>query len=73
MNKERLKNLKDTLTNGESDSLGNSYGIYNIRSRINLTYGQGSGIKYYSKTGIGTMAVLRLTRREESNGKLRTS
>ena len=64
MNKERLQVLNTALTGGDDDISGNSYGIYNIRSRIILTYGQGSGIHYLSKQGIGTMAVLRLTGRD---------
>ena len=62
MDEDKLREINSML---ESDSIrsitsesGSGYGIYNVNSRIKLTYGNQYGLKYFSKINNGTMVEI---------------
>lgn len=62
MDEEKLREINSML---ESDNIrsvtsesGSGYGIYNVNSRIKLTYGNQYGLKYFSKINNGTMVEI---------------
>ena len=62
---KRLEILSKNLHDGISDS-SSGYGIYNINSRLKLTYGKEYGLSLYSKEGFYTLSVVKLPAKEES-------
>jgi len=62
MDEDKLREINSML---ESDNIrsvtsesGSGYGIYNVNSRIKLTYGNQYGLKYFSKINNGTMVEI---------------
>jgi len=56
--KERLKELKDSLLVEENET--NHIGIHNVNRRIQLLYGKLYGLRIFSEEGIGTLVIVRL-------------
>lgn len=54
---EKLESINTGLANGETDRK-EGYGIYNVNERILLYYGESYGLRYESKEGEWTRAIL---------------
>jgi sensor histidine kinase YesM len=54
------KEKTDKIINGEITSIRSGYGLYNIKRRIELYYGEGYGLSVVSEKGVGTTVTLKL-------------
>ena len=63
---KRLQKLNSNLHDGIIDNKS-GYGIYNVNSRIRLSYGQSYGLRIYSAEGCYTLSVLELPASRETD------